>query len=212
MSLFEAGVQNRRKLLVAGLGAAAAGTVGAASPAAAATVQQASDGHGKGHGHGHGHEHAKTNSSGIIHVPAGEAGVNVWLYGDTYSFKAHSENTNGVFALVEASITPGGGPDWHHHPDNDESFYLVHGSLKLSTRTKGKVEDLTVNAGDFIYIPRMTEHCFTNTRIQPATMIFTYSPAGPEWFIAALGEQAVPGESAPPRDDDKPNPQAGAWR
>lgn len=149
-------------------------------------------------------ENRRLRGDGAFHVPSGE-GLNFWLFGDTYTFKGHSHDTNGEFALVEASIAPGGGPDWHFHDDTDESFYLINGHLEFGTRDSEEGEERvwTVLPGDFVFIPRQTWHRFTNKKVQPATMIFTYNPAGPEWLIPGLGKISEPGVPAPHRSEEQ---------
>jgi len=44
--------------------------------------------------------------------------------------------------------------DWHHHEREDELFYVVKGSFTMRL----KEEDVEVNEGEFIIIPRGTEH------------------------------------------------------
>src|ERR1700754_3843878 len=44
--------------------------------------------------------------------------------------KAPPEPTAGAFALVEASVPPGGGPPPHLHTREDEAFYLLDGELQ----------------------------------------------------------------------------------
>lgn len=43
---------------------------------------------------------------------------------------------------------------WHHHEQEDELFYVVRGSFEMHMRDRV----LTVNEGEFIIIPRGTEH------------------------------------------------------
>jgi mannose-6-phosphate isomerase-like protein (cupin superfamily) len=43
---------------------------------------------------------------------------------------------------------------WHHHVDEDELFMVIKGVLTMELRDK----TITVNEGEFIVIPRMTEH------------------------------------------------------
>lgn len=55
-----------------------------------------------------------TDRRGVKHVPLGE-GESVWVVGDTYTFKAVSEDTGGTYMLFEASIPPQSGPPPHIH-------------------------------------------------------------------------------------------------
>src|SRR5437667_4475746 len=43
---------------------------------------------------------------------------------------------------------------WHHHDDEDELFYVVKGSFDMLLKDK----TITVNAGEFLIVPRGTEH------------------------------------------------------
>jgi mannose-6-phosphate isomerase-like protein (cupin superfamily) len=43
---------------------------------------------------------------------------------------------------------------WHHHEHEDEMFYVIRGSFDMHLRDR----TITVNAGEFIVIPRGVEH------------------------------------------------------
>ncbi|MBL7745178.1 MAG: cupin domain-containing protein [Chitinophagaceae bacterium] len=43
---------------------------------------------------------------------------------------------------------------WHHHDHEDELFYVVKGSFEMQMRDK----TITVNAGEFLIMPRGVEH------------------------------------------------------
>src|SRR5260221_5355812 len=43
---------------------------------------------------------------------------------------------------------------WHHHDNEDELFYVVKGSFDMHFRDK----TITVNAGEFLIVPRGVEH------------------------------------------------------
>ena len=44
--------------------------------------------------------------------------------------------------------------DWHHHENEEEMFLVVKGELIIKFRD----EDIAINAGEFIVIPRGVEH------------------------------------------------------
>jgi mannose-6-phosphate isomerase-like protein (cupin superfamily) len=44
---------------------------------------------------------------------------------------------------------------WHHHDNEDELFLVVKGTLRMKFRDREAV----VNAGEFIIVPKGTEHC-----------------------------------------------------
>ena len=43
---------------------------------------------------------------------------------------------------------------WHHHDNEDELFYVVKGSFDMQLRDK----TITVNAGEFLIMPKGVEH------------------------------------------------------
>lgn len=43
---------------------------------------------------------------------------------------------------------------WHHHESEDELFYVVKGSFDMEFRDK----TVTINAGEFLIVPRGVEH------------------------------------------------------
>ncbi len=45
--------------------------------------------------------------------------------------------------------------DWHHHDDEDEMFFVVSGIMRMGLRTG----DIDVHPGEFIIVPRDTQHC-----------------------------------------------------
>jgi mannose-6-phosphate isomerase-like protein (cupin superfamily) len=48
---------------------------------------------------------------------------------------------------------------WHHHDVEDELFLVVRGSFRMGYRDPaGQERELTVNAGEFVIVPRGREH------------------------------------------------------
>ena len=44
---------------------------------------------------------------------------------------------------------------WHHHVNEDELFYVVKGSFDMQMKDR----TITVNAGEFLIMPKGVEHC-----------------------------------------------------
>jgi quercetin dioxygenase-like cupin family protein len=87
---------------------------------------------------------------------------------------------------MEALVPPGGGPPPHIHPREDETFYLLEGSVEFLLGE----QTIVAGPGDFVNIPRGTVHRFQNTGTETARIILTFTPAGIErWFEETL-EQA----------------------
>ena len=83
---------------------------------------------------------------------------------------------------VEARYGPGKPPPKHLHPDQDEHFRVLEGTLRV--RTEGDERDL--HAGDRIAIPRGTSHQMWNPGAAPARVLWQTRPAGrtEQWFRA----------------------------
>ena len=48
---------------------------------------------------------------------------------------------------------------WHHHAQQDELFFVVRGEFEMRLREGGVECVERVRAGEFIIVPRGTEHC-----------------------------------------------------
>jgi quercetin dioxygenase-like cupin family protein len=133
------------------------------------------------------------NKNGAKFVAAGN-GATYWGPGDEVRFLMTGEETGGAFFMMEALVAPGGGPPPHIHHREDESFYLLQGTLTIN------VGDKTINAvpGDFAHLPRGIVHSFKNTSNETAKMLVTITPAGLEKFFEAVFDLAVEG-AAPPQ-------------
>lgn len=47
---------------------------------------------------------------------------------------------------------------WHHHEKEDELFLVVKGVLRMKLREDGRERELRIREGEFVIIPRGTEH------------------------------------------------------
>jgi len=125
--------------------------------------------------------------------PTGTAPA-VWGPGDLYSLLATGKETNNAFFQFEAIVPKGGGPPPHVHSREDESFYIVSGSLEI------RLGDKTYQAkrGDFVYIPRGTVHSFKNVGGDTAVQLVTFVPAGVEGFFEEVFPKVTDRTAAPP--------------
>ncbi|MGW5052705.1 quercetin 2,3-dioxygenase [Actinokineospora sp. NPDC004072] len=126
------------------------------------------------------------------HVPAGQ-GETTWFDGNVYTVKASAATTGGALSVLESSIPPGGGPPMHVHTREDEAFYVLSGQLEFRVAD----ERFLGNAGDFVFVPRGTPHCFRNLSSHVARTVFLYTPGGFEALFTEAGDPAVPGEPIP---------------
>jgi len=125
---------------------------------------------------------------------ASGTGPAVWGPGDLLTFLATGEETNNGFFQFEAIDPKGGGPPPHRHSREDESFYIVRGSLEIllgDTTMKGK-------PGDFVYIPRGTVHGFKNVGDVTSVLLVTVVPAGLEHYFREVFPTVTDRKAAPP--------------
>src|SRR5919112_4889883 len=75
--------------------------------------------------------------------------------------KANSDETDGVFSLLEAEEPPGFGPPLHIHHDAAEAFYVLEGEYVMFVED----EEHVCPAGTFLFVPQGARHGF---RVGPA--------------------------------------------
>lgn len=125
-------------------------------------------------------------------APDGRA---VAVVGDIYRFLTTGEETNGAYALWEATVFPGGGPPLHVHSREEEGFYVLEGEI---TFTVGE-ERIVAAPGTFANMPVGTPHSFKNEGERPARMLISVAPAGLEQMFLEVGQPVEAGAvSAPP--------------
>src|SRR6202790_1251368 len=99
-------------------------------------------------------------------------GRTIAVVGDVYRFLATGEDTNGKYALWEATVPPVGGPPPHVHSREEEGFYILEGEIMLQVGE----ERIVVTAGMFANMPVGTPHSFKKESEKPAKMLIFISP------------------------------------
>lgn len=110
-------------------------------------------------------------------------GRTVAVVGDVYRFLATGEDTNGLYALWEAVVPPGGGPPRHVHSREEEGFYVLEGEITFTVNG----ERVVATAGTFANMPVGTPHSFKNESDRPAKMLISVAPAGLEQMFFEVG-------------------------
>src|SRR5207245_4781297 len=110
----------------------------------------------------------------IVTLPG--KGPTIAVVGDVYRFLATGKDTNGAYALMEASVAPGGGPPPHVHSREEESFFILEGEILFQLGDKR----LIGTTGMFANIPVGLLHSFKNESNRPARMLISVAPAGLE--------------------------------
>jgi mannose-6-phosphate isomerase-like protein (cupin superfamily) len=120
------------------------------------------------------------------------------VLGGSIAVRLRREQTDGRLGLIE-QVIPGGypGPALHVHPDFDETFYVIDGTLAL--RLGDEARD--AGPGTVVFVPRGTPHTFANTAPEPARTLVLVTPGGfEEYFEELIGLIARTG-GLPPEED-----------
>jgi quercetin dioxygenase-like cupin family protein len=107
---------------------------------------------------------------------------------------ATSADTDGAYALAHATIAQGGEPPLHVHAREDETFYLLSGTM---TFQRG-MQRIDAQPGDTVHLPRGIQHGFKVTSPQ-ARVLLMITPGGLEEAFRAtsVAMDARPGDDAP---------------
>ncbi|UJA21155.1 cupin domain-containing protein [Thermoleophilia bacterium SCSIO 60948] len=122
-----------------------------------------------------------------------------WFMGSLLRWPLTSGDSDGVLALGEATVAPGGEPPLHVHAREDETFYVLEGEMLFQRGT----ERIEARAGTAVFMPRGVEHGFAVLSSQ-ARFAQLFTPGGLEEAFRALSE---PAEYAgmPPAPDGPPD-------
>ena len=129
-----------------------------------------------------------TTAGGFKIVSPGE-GRTLAVAGGRYTIKASAEDTGGAYALIEMFLPPDSGPPPHLHAREEESFYILEGSVLFQVGA----DTITAGAGAYVQAPPGLRHSFRNVGAAPARMLMLVTPAGLEKFFEEISQP--PGET-----------------
>lgn len=127
-------------------------------------------------------------------------GRTIAVVGDVYRFLATGKDTNGKYALWEATVPPGGGPPPHVHSREEEGFFVLEGEITFQVSEKR----IVARAGMFANIPVGTPHSFKNESSHLARMLISIAPAGLEQMFFECGVPLAEGATTalPPTKEE----------
>ncbi len=97
-------------------------------------------------------------------------------------FKATGDDTDGLFDYFDIRVGHLEGFPMHIHLVQYETFHVVEGELLLQEAG----EWVVAKKGDFVLVPKNTEHTYVNVRRTVAHSIGIVSSGGFEKFVAAM--------------------------
>lgn len=118
-------------------------------------------------------------------VLVGPAGGATATYGSGSSaeLKITGEQTGGAWAVVDWRVRPGDEPPMHIHTREDETVYVLEGSI---TAYLGD-QTIEVEAGSYAALPKGIPHTLS-VKGSEARILVTEIPAGPEYFFVPRDE------------------------
>jgi quercetin dioxygenase-like cupin family protein len=112
--------------------------------------------------------------------------------GAVFNFLARAHETDGRHALIKITVQRGAEPPPHTHSREDESYLILKGSIRYTVGD----DQITVNEGEYIYLPKDVPHSF-ELLSDKAEVLMWISPAGlDQWFW----------DNSAPAPDGKPLP------
>ena len=105
--------------------------------------------------------------------------------------RANGAQTDGTLSLIEQIIPPGFASPWHVHHDEDESFFVIDGTVTVRVADRS----VTLNAGDYGFGPRGVPHGF---RIEGATAARVLLMTNGGEFANFVHETSLPDDGATP--------------
>jgi quercetin dioxygenase-like cupin family protein len=135
-----------------------------------------------------------SQDSALFVPPNSRETVSLWA--DRMTFNVTGEETGGAYAILEYVAAPGSGSPFHVHRNEDESFYILAGTMTFQLG-ESKFEAVP---GSFVRIPRGLVHAFVNQGVEHVRSLVILSPAGLERFFKELGELAGNYPEGAPRE------------
>ena len=127
------------------------------------------------------------------------AGRRVAVVGDVYRFLATGKETDGKYALIDATVPPGGGPPLHVHSREEEGFYVLEGAITFRVQEDdGNVKATVATPGMSVHLAPGSKHAFRNESDAPARMLILLAPAGLEEMFLEVGVSVKLGDKPPP--------------
>lgn len=124
-----------------------------------------------------------------------------WFLGSQAWIRVTSEQSGGSVAMVEHLIPPGSESPWHLHRDQDETWYVLEGTV---TFVVGESR-WRLRQGDCAFGPRNIPHGFRVDGDAPARILFVATPAsGFDRFVFEGSEPATAPGFPPPQPPDIP--------
>lgn len=122
-----------------------------------------------------------------------------WFLGSQTWVRVRTADSGGAEAIVEQLIPPGAESPWHVHHTQDETLYVLEGSVTVLIGD----DQWTLDPGGCAFMPRSIPHGFRIEGAGRARILLICTPGeGFDRFVEQAGEPAAtPGSPEPPPPD-----------
>ncbi|MET9232400.1 cupin domain-containing protein [Lentzea sp. NPDC003310] len=117
----------------------------------------------------------------------------VWFLGALLTVRTGGDGTGGQLAVLEHQGERGYNSPAHLHLDDDETFLVLEGELRVEVGGQARA----AGPGSVAFLPRNLAHAFVVTSPQ-ARFLTLHTPAGFEKFVVEAGTPTRPAEELPP--------------
>ena len=132
---------------------------------------------------------------------AADEGEAFWLLGMLQTIKIGRDDTDGRYGMAEIVVPEGIGSPWHVHPEEDEWFYILEGSMTFWVADT----QLSLKAGSFAFGPKGVPHTFY-AEAGGARALVGFAPMQFEGFQREAGEPAPERVLPPPLKAPRTSP------
>lgn len=124
-----------------------------------------------------------------------------WFLDSQTWIRVGTQQSGGSIAIIE-QVIPGGESPWHIHHTQDESFYVLDGSVTVIVGDN----HWTLGPGDYAFAPRGIPHGFRVEGDTPARLLLICTPgAGFDRFIHEASEPSTSPDAPPPPSPEMAN-------
>lgn len=115
-----------------------------------------------------------------------EADQMKWFFGGKTWLRATADSTSGAYGMIEQVGAPGIGSPYHVHHNEDESFYVIEGSVRFVSGDQSWIG----GPGSLVFLPRDVPHGFEVYGETEARFLLWTNPGGFEAFVQEFWEDA----------------------
>lgn len=115
------------------------------------------------------------------------AGATTRAFGTDYTLLLTANETQGRLSAYASRCPPDSGPPRHIHHNEDETFYVISGTVEFWLEGTSR----TAEAGGAAFVPKGKEHTFHVVGPDPANLLTVLTPGGFEAFFFAVAERKL---------------------